>query len=373
MPILDIVAAALDAGDHEYAANAASLLDLPDLDWEGAVRIANAENARAKFNVGELRDWRGRWTTGGTSSGASTMSLPADWRHRRSPLFQYASYESDTTSDDEGSKGAAEPAVTADDIPGSADVSDDSVKDWVRLPPGERDDEVADLVEWIANAKPEDETAIHREIKRQFYDVGDDHAGDMLTIGLAQTSSPNTTRETRHEVLNNLERYTRIDPSVAAGRLAILNFFLGLRLPGPVGRVWPFRGAAAASNAWKLGWAAHGVVIETALGANLPRTFPVVDKFPNGVVTSIKSIDLNAGTYKSAPRLLWSINRYVDKVVAFNGAQVGESMIKSSDIIGRALQIAIPNGSIAAVQKAAFDAAISRARKLGVGVIVAEF
>ena len=39
--------------------------------------------------------------------------------------------------------------------------------DWVRLPPGPRRiDELADFVEWIANAKPEDEQAIRAEIRK---------------------------------------------------------------------------------------------------------------------------------------------------------------------------------------------------------------
>jgi hypothetical protein len=47
---------------------------------------------------------------------------------------------------------------------------------------------------------------------------------------------------------------------------------------------------------WKLGWAARGRLIEKELGANLHPNFPVIDKFRNGVATSIKSIDLNAAT-----------------------------------------------------------------------------
>jgi len=38
------------------------------------------------------------------------------------------------------------------------------------LPPGERIDELGDFVEWLANAKPEDEKAIRAAIKRYYYD-----------------------------------------------------------------------------------------------------------------------------------------------------------------------------------------------------------
>ena len=43
---------------------------------------------------------------------------------------------------------------------------------WVELPPGKYIDELADFVEWIANARPEDEQT-RAEIKRYYYDVGD--------------------------------------------------------------------------------------------------------------------------------------------------------------------------------------------------------
>jgi hypothetical protein len=39
------------------------------------------------------------------------------------------------------------------------------------LPPGHRIDELGDLLEWIANAQPEDAPIIRREIKRYYYDV----------------------------------------------------------------------------------------------------------------------------------------------------------------------------------------------------------
>ena len=54
-----------------------------------------------------------------------------------------------------------------------SDVSPSADENWVRLRPGpDRIDELADLTEWIANAKPEDAPAIRAEIDRYFKDVG---------------------------------------------------------------------------------------------------------------------------------------------------------------------------------------------------------
>lgn len=61
---LDAVAGALNQGEMTRALIAAVLLKLPELDWNGAVRIAQANCALAKFDPSESRDWRGRWTTG---------------------------------------------------------------------------------------------------------------------------------------------------------------------------------------------------------------------------------------------------------------------------------------------------------------------
>jgi hypothetical protein len=82
---------------------------------------------------------------------------------------------------------------------------------------------------------------------------------------------------------------------------------------------------------------------------------------------------LNAATYQSAARLVSRINRYVDEVAAFNGAKLGEKIVEPSDITGRALNIAVPKGSITATQQGAIEAAAARAKSLGVELIVTPF
>jgi hypothetical protein len=79
---LEVVARSLNEGEIARAMIAAVMLRLPELDWDGAARIAQAENALAKagFDPGERRDSRGRWTTTGTWVGRS----PAN-DHLRAP------------------------------------------------------------------------------------------------------------------------------------------------------------------------------------------------------------------------------------------------------------------------------------------------
>jgi len=47
------------------------------------------------------------------------------------------------------------------------------IDDPVVLPPGQHNDELGDLLQWIANAKLGDEQAIRSEISRRYSDIGD--------------------------------------------------------------------------------------------------------------------------------------------------------------------------------------------------------
>lgn len=69
---LGAVARSLNEGAIPRAMIAAVLLKLPELDWDGAARIALADEALSKagFNPGERRDSGGRWTTDGAYVGS---------------------------------------------------------------------------------------------------------------------------------------------------------------------------------------------------------------------------------------------------------------------------------------------------------------
>ena len=105
----------------------------------------------------------------------------------------------------------------------------------------------------------------------------------------------------------------------------------------------------------------------------MPATFRTIDSFSNGIATSIKSIDLNAATYQDAARLTYRLNAYVDTIATYEGSALGAVEIVPSDISGRALSLAVPKGSMTAAQRAAIEAARTRAQAFGVHLTITEF
>jgi hypothetical protein len=267
--------------------------------------------------------------------------------------------------------------------------------DWVHLRPGpKRIDELADFVEWIANARPEDEQAIRAEIKRYFCDVGDRGTCDALNAHLTALLKPGITRDDRQRILDLMDAYTRADPAewvhvrdwgtaAAAATGGVPPAAAGGRAgaeaaatEGGTAEAATIGGTANAdAEAWKQGWAARGRYFENRLGRNLHPNFPTIDKISDGVATSIKSIDLDAATYQNPSSLRYRLNNWVDQVEGFNGAQWGGNEVKETAITGRAISIAIPKGSMTEEQKAVFDEVRERAKNLPnpVDIIVTEF
>ena len=102
---------------------------------------------------------------------------------------------------------------------------------------------------------------------------------------------------------------------------------------------------ASSKSVWSLPWLERGLIIEEQLGKNLKGNFPVIDKFLNGVATSIKSIDLNAKSYQNGKVLFSTLKRYIDKVAKFKGQRWNGVVISEEDITKRTLDIAIPRGA----------------------------
>jgi filamentous hemagglutinin len=96
----------------------------------------------------------------------------------------------------------------------------------------------------------------------------------------------------------------------------------------------------------------RGVVIEKQLGQNLPSNFPVIDRFDNGLVTSIKSMDLAAQSYQDASGILRVGEEYVDAVARFQGRNWAGVNIRQIDITARGLDLAIPAGATPTQQQA---------------------
>lgn len=235
--------------------------------------------------------------------------------------------------------------------------------DLVRLPPDDHRhiDELADFVEWIANARPEDERAIRSEIKRLYSDVGDHQGASGLHAALSQALEPGVDKEARQQILDWVEHYARADPAEVAQIGRDLTTGALLSLPGAAATIAP----RAEKSVWELGWAARGTRIEEALDANL-REFDVIDDFRDGIATSIKSVDLRTPTYQDTRRLFGRLSRLVDDVANFNGDQVGEVVIEASDITGRTLRVVVPKTTVTPAQRAAIGAAADYAKSRGV-------
>lgn len=279
---------------------------------------------------------------------------------------------------------------TSDESPHATLVSDKPGDDGrLHLPPGKRNDEIGDLLEWIANAKPEDADAINAEIKRVFYDAGDFNDGAMFHAALAEVLR-HPDQATRERVLETYEPITHQDPGEIGQISSWLEGAVLGRLPA-LRSLWPGAGstdvaeaessatsaeAAAAARAefWKLPWSTRGFAIHAALKGSLPWWFEGIDDFSaDGVATSFKSIDLNAGTYQNAKNLGYRINRYVNDLAKFNGKSYENWSVSGEDITKRVLKLVVPEGSISEAQEAAIDAAVSRARAREIFVVVMPF
>ncbi len=102
-------------------------------------------------------------------------------------------------------------------------------------------------------------------------------------------------------------------------------------------------------NPWELNNFERGGYFGDLYGANLPKTFPVIDSFHNGCAVSIVSIDLTKDTYSSSGNIENKAKEKLDAIGGFNGADVtisGEQyVIDSSDIKDKQLIIIIPENT----------------------------
>lgn len=342
MPGLATVASALNRRDLCRASIAAVHLRIPDLPDPFARLAMETEDLLIKVEARADQLLRGDWN-------------PAE--HPRAGTSPNPGWFAPTDG------GGTEPAANADkDTP-------------LRLPPGERNDEIGDLLEWIANAKPEDAPAISDEINRLFYQKGDFQDGNALHHALASVLA-NPDQANRQQILTDYEPITHHDPDAAGALMTDLGAgaILGPLLPRARGLAPATETAAgAASEFWKLGWAARGAAIHEAVGANLPFGFKGIDNFASGIATSIKTLDLNAATYQDAGRLTYRLNNYIRKLAEFDGATYGEQTVNASDITSRILNVAVPKGSMTATQKTAIDTAIERAKDAGVILKITPF
>jgi hypothetical protein len=341
MPGLATVASALNANDQGLARIAAVHLRIPDLPDQAARDAMEA---------------------------ADILIKSADWNpalHPRAGTPPNPGWFAPT--DGAGSESFSTRTAQNDDPTHRSDASPSAGGGWVRLPSGpKRIDELSDFIEWIANAKPEDEQAIRAEIKRYFYDVGDQGSGDALNSHLTALLKPGITREDRQRILDLMDVYTRADPGEYVRNR---EFSTDVAVAGAA--------ILSAAEAWKTGWARRGRYFEDELGADksIPPNTQGIDSIPNGVATSIKSIDLNAATYQDSGRLSARLNKYVDGLAEYEGGAWGERRILPEEINGRILSLAIPKGSMTEEQRIVIEAVRDRAtrKKNPVDLIITEF
>lgn len=124
------------------------------------------------------------------------------------------------------------------------------------------------------------------------------------------------------------------------------------------------------ASVWALAQSPRGFRVGAILGENLPLNFPTIDRFANGVATSIKSMDVTAASYQKSGRIYSTLTKYIDKVAEFNGARVGEFNIRPTDINSRALKLAIQPGKSTAAQWSEINKAIRYALQQNVNMTI---
>jgi hypothetical protein len=338
MPGLATVAAALNANDQALARIAAVHLRIPDLPDQAARDAMEAADVFIKSV-----DWNPALHPRAGTPPNPGWFAPTDGAGSES-------FSTRTAQNDD-------PTHRSDALPNAGDGR-------VRLRAGpQRIDELADFIEWIANAKPEDQQAIRAEIKRYFYDVGDQGSAAALNSALTVLLRPGITKEDRQQILDRqLDAFTYADPGAYA---QIRELATGAALlAGGVPPVAAGEAAAAeqASEAWTYGWARRGQYFDQLLrDGSLPPLFRTIDNFTDGVATSIKSIDLNAATYQDAARLTYRLNEYIDKLGNYEGGNLLVTIVELPDISDRVLNLVVPKGAMTEVQRAAVEAARARA------------
>ncbi len=346
MPGLVTVAAALNTDDQGMARIAAVHLRLPDLPDHAARDAMEAIDVLIKYARDE------------SNGDAWNPAL-----HPRAGTPPNPGWFAPT----DGGGSSSTRTAQNDDPTRRSDAGAIAGQDWVRLRPGpKRIDELADFAEWFANAIPQDENAIRAEIKRYYADVGWDAAAHDLNAKLSVLLRPGVTREMRQRILDSIDLYTRADPAEYVGTRDLIDaaVLAGTGLLGSAGEAGILGAPASPSPVWKLGWGLRGQKINEVFGdPTFPSNYPVIDKIPNGVATSVKSIDLNAATYQNEASLANRLNNYVDDVRDFNGARWARKNIRDTDIDGRAVQVIVPRGSITDAQRNVIDEVRANALK----------
>jgi hypothetical protein len=125
-----------------------------------------------------------------------------------------------------------------------------------------------------------------------------------------------------------------------------------------------------AQSIWKLDPFRRGVAAENAVGRSpsLSQNFPTIDRFQNGVATSIKSIDLNAASYQDIQALNRTVTGYINQMANYQGQSSAWAGVRiySSQITARAVELVIPATGGTSAQLAALQQLKQYAQSLNV-------
>lgn len=100
---------------------------------------------------------------------------------------------------------------------------------------------------------------------------------------------------------------------------------------------------------------------------NLGRYFPVVDRLENGVITSVKSVDMSLKTYQNERKLLSTLKGYVN---ALDNAET-YAAVRKLNYSGKELLLAIPDIELADAQINALNSLYAYAAEKNIAVSIA--
>ncbi len=117
---------------------------------------------------------------------------------------------------------------------------------------------------------------------------------------------------------------------------------------------------------WDMSNLKRGKEIRRLQEANLPFNFPTIAKFHNGTAVSIKSLDTEEPYYSKPVNFEKTINGYINKLSAFEGATCGSVTVGGSQILRKELTIVIPETELTINQKLITEKCIKYAYQKGI-------
>jgi hypothetical protein len=95
-----------------------------------------------------------------------------------------------------------------------------------------------------------------------------------------------------------------------------------------------------------------------------------IDNFANGIVTSVKSLDIFAKSYQSLNQLASTLSRYVEQLSNYTQGNIPGQFLRSGDIQGRILEVILPKGNLSSAQLEVLRRIQEQALRMGSGVVI---